>query len=593
MYVIVGLLQLILAPASVAHAQLQDHCVPQPHQCTLYMAPSTIPNGGLGIFAGVAMGKGDFLPTEDIAIPLVDLHKHNQVPRGQRLDSILSNYVWNLDAMGMDREAPHGSAIVPGVHAAANSLPAMINVEAELPMHSPNRGNNRSRHPTAGAMTHFAGIRTFATRDIPQGGELFVHYGDSWFTSRNMTNVPLQTDLKTVRQLMIDFGNVTEAHTAGLQRDLWALIISMPFSSVITSVFPDDVGRVSSIIENGDLGLLFQANARASIEYLEQNGICLDTIQPQQSTIPGAGFGAFATRSFAQGGIIISSPVLHIRNFSSLQMYEKTWSESGKWKPSNVVESHQLLVNYCFGHVNTTMMLCPYASGVNYLNHNRSKANVRVQWSTDGRLSHNQTIVTLSPNDIPVDKVGLALDYIALRDITAGEELFLDAGTAWEEAWQIHVELWDADDDTHDEELASTLLNERQDPLRTRDEQRINPYPHHELHCHESLLVDYFNWRSIVIREDLWAAGGRDGIRCNILRRYANQEGELVYDVNFFEDENDMEVQNRNVPRNAFYFVERYYSSDMHSTRAFRYPYQIPDDMMPLAWMKESTEIFE
>ncbi|KAI2503142.1 hypothetical protein MHU86_11333 [Fragilaria crotonensis] len=289
------------------------------------MAPSTIPNGGLGIFTGVAMRKGDFLATEDIAIPLVDLHKHNRIPRGQRLDSILSNYVWSLDAMGMDREAQHGSAFVPGVHAAANSLPVMINVEAELPKHTPShRSCNRSRDPNAGAMTHYTGIRTFATRDIPQGGELFVHYGDTWFTSRNMTNVPLQTDLKSSKQLMIDFRNVTAAHSAGLQHDLWMLIRSVPFSSAITSVFPNDVDGLFKVIEKDDLGLLFQANATASIDYLEQNGICSNVIQPQQSTTPGAGLGAFATRRFDQGTIVISSPVLHIQNFQSSKYMKRS-----------------------------------------------------------------------------------------------------------------------------------------------------------------------------------------------------------------------------------------------------------------------------
>lgn len=89
-------------------------------------------------------------------------------------------------------------------------------------------------------------------------------------------------------------------------------------------------------------------------------------------------------------------------------------------------------------------------------------------------------------------------------------------------------------------------------------------------------------------REDLWTLGGRDSIKCNILRHYANHDGEIVHDVNFFDDETDMEVQHRTVPRYEFAFADRYYSSDMYSTRAFRYPYQIPEDLLPIAWLKES-----
>ena len=98
--------------------------------------------------------------------------------------------------MGMDREAPHGSAFAPGLHAAANCLPAMVNVEVEAGVARDGsarmlHGLHRSHGPaSAGATSQYTGIRAFATRDIPQGGELlFVDYGDSWFVSRNMTNV--------------------------------------------------------------------------------------------------------------------------------------------------------------------------------------------------------------------------------------------------------------------------------------------------------------------------------------------------------------------------------------------------------------------
>ena len=72
--------------------------------------------------------------------------------------------------------------------------------------------------------------------------------------------------------------------------------------------------------------------------------------------------------------------------------------------------------------------------------------------------------------------------------------------------------------------------------------------------------------------------------RCHILRRYLSLRNEIVYDVNFLDNENDWEVQNKGVPRNAFTFVDGYYSTDMHLPTAFRYSYQIPNDMVPVAW---------
>jgi hypothetical protein len=74
-------------------------------QCELYIAPSTIPNAGLGVFSGVAKSKGETIGNGDVAIPLIDLYWHN----GQWYDpdddddddddyqeffNPLSNYVW-------------------------------------------------------------------------------------------------------------------------------------------------------------------------------------------------------------------------------------------------------------------------------------------------------------------------------------------------------------------------------------------------------------------------------------------------------------------------------------------------------------------
>ena len=89
------------------------------------------------------------------------------------------------------------------------------------------------------------------------------------------------------------------------------------------------------------------------------------------------------------------------------------------------------------------MLLCPHGSGVNYINHNQTLADVKVQWSQDGITGHNSTWLDKSPEEfLLTHKARLALDYIAIKDIQAGEELFLDYGDLWEEAWQDHIRDW-------------------------------------------------------------------------------------------------------------------------------------------------------
>jgi hypothetical protein len=46
-----------------------------------------------------------------------------------------------------------------------------------------------------------------------------------------------------------------------------------------------------------------------SLQWLEENGACLDDVVGRTSTIPQASRGAFATRSIPVGGVISTTPV--------------------------------------------------------------------------------------------------------------------------------------------------------------------------------------------------------------------------------------------------------------------------------------------
>jgi len=40
-----------------------------------------------------------------------------------------------------------------------------------------------------------------------------------------------------------------------------------------------------------------------------------------------------------------------------------------------------------------------------------------------------------------LEKIGLSFEYVALRDIEEGEEIFMDYGEEWEDAWEQHVKV--------------------------------------------------------------------------------------------------------------------------------------------------------
>lgn len=70
--------------------------------CNLYLAPSTIPGAGLGIFAGVnGVAIGDPVSYGDVVVPLEGIEYHN----GESLKFLWDEYTWTKDMFpGMEHE---------------------------------------------------------------------------------------------------------------------------------------------------------------------------------------------------------------------------------------------------------------------------------------------------------------------------------------------------------------------------------------------------------------------------------------------------------------------------------------------------------
>jgi hypothetical protein len=149
--------------------------------------------------------------------------------------------------------------------------------------------------------------------------------------------------------------------------------------------------------------------------------------------------------------------------------------------------SSQPLLKHCFGHDDSTLLLCPYAPGVTLIRQSATKRNVRVQWAPDGQLNHRGKVLEESADALlnyrrPVT----ALDYIALTDIRAGDEFFLDFGHNASQSKQTnttkyafleHASYW------NQPAAVGAII------LRTQDEQVNNPYPVTvTLQCHAAVL---------------------------------------------------------------------------------------------------------
>jgi hypothetical protein len=343
-------------------------------------------------------------------------------------------------------------------------------------------------------------------------------------------------------------------------------------------------------INADDMGVLEQPRATRSVDWLQETGKCIDHILPGNSTIEGAGHGAFAKRNLPAGTIITGTPLHHVPNRRVFNIYDV---EDGERKdgefdlPSDSVIGQQVMLNYCFGHAESTLLLCPYSSGIGYFNHNKTLANVKIEWARHGSTSHNANWLSIPPEEMEWQyRTNLAFDFIATRDIAQGEELFIDYGEDWEEAWLDHVHNWDYSDRANRYKSATQYNAMFGDsPVRTADEQEKNPYPENiSIRCHSYLLSKRYASGEKDSESMKWN-NNHKGYRCKILRRH---DAEGTYDVSVRYKRKD--ITRDRVRREALSFADVPYSTDMHLPRAFRHHMVIPDGLMPEAWKNARME---
>ena len=268
---------------------------------------------------------------------------------------------------------------------------------------------------------------------------------------------------------------------------------------------------------------------------------------------------------------------------------------------------YQLLLNYCFGHKNSSLLLCPTTSAV-LINHHREKANAIIQWAEPSINQKNVINYRMRPmEDLEAQSLSLsdlntklAFDIVATRDIAEGEEIFVDYGDEWINAWNNHVKNWKKID-SGKEYTPSSVLNKKQATIReddtfnhysylcelepfARDSDTFvgNDAPEEDYHANPSLNRD--NWddriKLLYLENDfIWSWP------CEII---SSNSDNSIFTVKVLqrttENPNERPVIRllKNFPRNSIKFVDKPYHSDQHLSNAFRHYIPIPDDIFPL-----------
>ena len=593
-----------------------------PEQCSLYLAPSTIPNSGLGMYTAVDLDQGDNIGPADIIVPMINIEWHNDntykgwdspESRTNEFHFLYENYFWTASSVDMMHEAERVHVMSHGFGALANSLPGLVNLDEGHPDHD-ELDLHRVKDPGAGAFTPYHNRQATALEPVPAGGELFADYGHLWFTSRtdDIGYIPLSEDFDEADALLKKFEAFASAPGWGdisqeTKNDFLGLIRNFNATPRVLNALPSSTADLDLAISKGTRELKREIK---SPEWLKENGKCMDNLRPLPSTISQAGRGAFATRFLAEGSLVVTAPLIQVpRARDVFRQYAYNLTASGEWiRDPERPAGYQLMMNYCFGHPDSTMMFSPYGPSVSFVNHDRERANVRLEWSDPDHEWLSRSVDQMESTY----NAQLSFDLIATRDIEAGEEVFLDYGVEWQAAWDEYVEGWSAPAGSeHFIDADDMNSNKEHELLRTMTEQEMDPYPANVMtRCRFYSSSSDKGWDNPVKEPLLYQLPWKSGYSksqhhpCTIVQRRRESEasGDFLYTVLIHPVQESTlgkwgEESYRqgglpkgktamiiDMPRNAIEFQSRRYQRDFHLASAFRHEIVVPDELFSKSW---------
>mmetsp|Transcript_3423 Transcript_3423/g.8123 ORF Transcript_3423/g.8123 Transcript_3423/m.8123 type:complete len:738 (-) Transcript_3423:143-2356(-) len=539
--------------------------------CNFYLAESSIPRGGLGVFTATPIAQGQpAQPEPDICLYVTSAHRKE----GTEIKShTWQDFRFGAQWLGGDRVRGQCMGLVTMFNSMDVKQYASARPAADRTLIHTHGGLDRRKDPGAGAISYFYGASSVTKRDLGPGDELLLW--DNSFGSESYDDIGGVGGFNTSTYQARDEERGTKSHYH----------LSVPPSR--------------------------------SPAWLEKYGMCMDHLKTGPASDSSMGRGAFANKFLPKGTIVAPAPVQIFYNRSLFQS-PKYYDEEEETEESKMKEEwpEELIVNYCFQPKGSSMLVFPYGQGVGAINHSRdpAKINVKINWS-----NHPMSRTSWLDDEISIrqfQKVqypgSLILEYVATRHIAEDEEIFIDYGANWDEAWNTHANQWKASlAGGEDQDYQYPTDIDRSQPIRTVEEQTKDPYA-----SNLKTVCDTVNPK----RKDLsgkkpvlWERGGlfwpENLVSCDVLKRKKNDNNlnsrnmtesgngyipkissdePYLYAVEWsyrLKNEEKVKIVEVNVPHSSIGFVDKKYKSDQHLINAFRHPMEFPAELTPASWL--------
>lgn len=514
------------------------------------------------------------------------------------------------------------SIICPGFGAAINCMMPLVNVGDEdwdgEEAYELTASGVSPDSPGAGAITPMNGRRFAAKKTIKPFSEMYASYGEQYFDGRTVYDfVPFNRHYDIADELINKFiKNITSwqkedtteikfLNTENFEQEIWDFIAQLRNiwdKSKAMFALPDKnsttVDDLNQLMSSGGSKLQNYNDTVKDLEWMDEHGQCMDNIRNGISKIPDAGRGAFANRFIPKGGLVAPAPLIHLSNRSSLIIYEHMITPAGKWRRNvDLPSHHQLLLNYCFGHGDSSLLLCPYGYLNFLINHDHETPNTKVIWTETKRLRHPEWFDMTVTDWGEESHSGLSLDFVALRDIGKDEEITIDYGIEWETAWKEHVQNFDRPRRGY---MPAFELNKVVNlKIPTAYEPIENQFEGVITFCHNYYFPEKHDFKPYLFMTD----EDEDEqvilhYTCRVLMRHDDDR----YTVEVFHRERWLEKFDIyeqyfdtplyilfDVPRDAMFFRDKVYTRDHHQPWSFRHDMRLPDEIFPEIWKNYNT----
>lgn len=468
--------------------------------------------------------------------------------------------------------------------------------------------------PGTGAYSYNRGRDFFVERDVQAGEELFLNYGHCQRDSG-----PKWADGLTMpadyRHAVAFMKAVAKAATVKDYSKNEKITIPEDMDPIVAKLIPKNFKELKSIMGNRltTEALVKELVIRTSInertpQWIRENGRCLEHLVLGPSTLPYAGNGGIAQHFIEKGHLIVPAPLVHIMDRDQLAVHDDDGHKTGD----------QLMLNYCLGHRDSTLLLCPNTNAI-LINHcsKRSKdcqPNAILRWSEGWDVTSDEWR-TMGLGELSRQPYrGLSMEVVALRDISPGEEVFMDYGIAWEEAWKQHIASWQAPEPIL---ISAKEANVGSNPpafLISGDLRAHVNHPHMFSGCqYWPTAWDEDNvwntadpeWRNLTDAQllhkyaddgssyvgDYSSHRGSEYWPCVIIRPEKNSD---TFTVRILQSPFEREKQNwakkrvprflTNYPRESIHFFVRKGAGDQYLPDVFRHHIEIPDEIFPAHW---------